>query len=98
MKKLAFIFAAVVAAVCLSGCTSCMLIDLYNRDVFTYRYAPWDNKDAEEAAARARYYWNGAAENYPTNVEHVLEIRLHKCGETNDIKRAVYYIPGTKEN
>lgn len=89
-----FLVGMVCSAALLAGCTTCLCIDIENGDAFSYRYAPWEDACAEEAAARARYYWHGARDNYPTNVEHVLEIRLYRRGETNDVKRAVYRVTG----
>jgi len=86
-------FAVVLAA--FAGCTSCMLVDISQGDAFSYRYSPWDNRDAEEAGARVKYWAYVGPKHYPTN--EVLRMKLELYRGTNCIKQAFYDFPGTGE-
>ena len=92
------ILIALVALV--SGCTRSFNIDLYNGDQYGYSYAPWQSEQAEDMAARAKYYEWGARTQYGKDTWHRIEIVMYqgdRYGQTNVIKRAKYWIRGEKE-
>ncbi len=77
----------IVAALC--GCTSTLLIDATQGDVFQYKYTPWQNQDIEEASQRVRYWCYEGPRHYDTNKVVRLDLRLY-VDETNLIKKASY--------
>lgn len=78
-----------IAAVILGGCTSSLLIDLSQGDIFQYKYAPWQNQGIEEASQRVRYWCYEGPRHYATNKVVRLDMRLY-LDETNLIKKASY--------
>lgn len=85
----------------LTGCTNCLMFDLVNGDCFSYSYAPWESREGEEMAARARYYERGCRTQYRKGTRHRVEITVYAegedCSQTNVLKKAVYRIEGEKE-
>lgn len=85
----------------LAGCTNCLMFDLVNNDCFSYSYAPWESRNGEEMAARARYYEQGCRTQYPKGTWHRVEIAVYaegeNCSQTNALKKASYRVEGEKE-